>query len=37
MHRRVAQQELSAKRAGSDSRVWCGGLAPFANVVGPLR
>ena len=37
MHRRVAQQELSAKGAGSNSRVWRGGLAPFVHIVGPLR
>ena len=37
MRRRVAQQELSAKGAGSNSRVWRGGLAPFVNVVSPLR
>ena len=37
MRRRVAQQVLFAKGAGSNSRVGCGGLAPFVNVVGPLR
>ena len=37
MRRRVAQQELCAKGAGSNSRVECGGLAPFANVLSPLR
>ena len=37
MQRQVARQVLFAKGAGSNSRVGCGGLAPFVNVVGPLR
>ena len=37
MQRQVARQVVSAKGTGSNSRVWRGRLAPFANVVGPLR
>ena len=37
MHGLVAQQELSAKGAGSNSRLCRGGLAPFINVVSPPR
>ena len=37
MCRRVAQRVLFAKRAGTNSRVGCGGLAAFVHIVGPLR